>query len=135
MDINMNNVGQRIKHRRKELILTQTDIYRRCGIASGALSQIENGTRTPSVVIFYKLSQILECNMEWLLTGLSTNSDTLLFSENEYSLIQGYKELSECDKNELIEILQMKLRKPQNQRHTAPKSSISANTKNDSMVG
>lgn len=52
MDISMESVGNRIKTRRKELGLTQTDIFNACGIQSGALSRIENGTSTPSVFLF-----------------------------------------------------------------------------------
>ena len=47
------NIGNRILERRKELQLTQTDIYNKCGLATGALSKIENGLRVPSGMIFY----------------------------------------------------------------------------------
>ena len=60
MELDMMGIGERIKTRRKELKLSQTDIYERCDITSGALSKIENGKTTPSVIAFYKLSQVLE---------------------------------------------------------------------------
>ena len=63
MELDMIGIGERIKTRRKELKLSQTDIYERCDITSGALSKIENGKTTPSVIAFYKLSQVLECDM------------------------------------------------------------------------
>ena len=69
MDISMTSIGERIKNRRLELGLTQTDIYQACGISSGALSKIENGNRTPSVLSFYELSKVLKCSMDWLTTG------------------------------------------------------------------
>ena len=43
MELDMIGIGERIKTRRKELKLSQTDIYERCDITSGALSKIENG--------------------------------------------------------------------------------------------
>ena len=89
----MNDIGKRIKERRKELNLTQNEIYEQCGIASGALSQIENGTRTPTILIFYKLAQTLKCNMEWLITGFSTNEKKL--NENELELLSYFKYLPE----------------------------------------
>ena len=52
MNISMDIVGNRIRERRKELKLTQTDMHRECGITSGALSQIENGNRVPSAIAF-----------------------------------------------------------------------------------
>lgn len=35
MDVSMESIGERIKARRKELQLTQTDIFEMCGIRSG----------------------------------------------------------------------------------------------------
>ena len=52
MELDMMGIGERIKTRRKELKLSQTDIYERCDITSGALSKIENGKTTPSVIGF-----------------------------------------------------------------------------------
>ena len=54
MELDMIGIGERIKTRRKELKLSQTDIYERCDITSGALSKIENGKTTPSVISFHK---------------------------------------------------------------------------------
>ena len=59
MELDMLTVGERIKKRRNELGLSQTDIYKECEITSGALSKIENGKTVPSVYVFYKLSTIL----------------------------------------------------------------------------
>lgn len=92
MDIDMISVGQRIKDRRKELNLTQTDVYHQTGIASGALSQIENGSRSPSIMIFYKLAVALDCSTDWLLTGKSTDSNNSVFSESEENIIEMYRE-------------------------------------------
>lgn len=118
MDINITDIGNRIKNRRKELGLTQTDIYQECGIASGALSQIENGNRTPSAIAFYKLSQVLNCNMEWLITGIATSMQSFIISESEEKLLNNYRELTQEDQDELIAILQMKLQKIQNKRNS-----------------
>lgn len=92
MFYDMKDIGNRIKERRKELKLTQNDIYEQCGIASGALSQIENGTRTPSILIFYKLSQTLQCNVDWLITGKSTNQK---MSDNETEMLSYFNLLPE----------------------------------------
>lgn len=108
MKISMISVGHRIKERRKELHLTQIDIYKKCGIASGALSQIENGTRTPSVIIFYKLAQALDCSMDWLLTGNSTNSENDEFSENEKNILGYYNGIPKNDQEEILMLLQLK---------------------------
>lgn len=135
MNIDMTSIGNRIKNRRKELKLTQTDIYNICGIASGALSQIENGTRTPSILIFYTIAQVLNCNMEWLVTGSSTNADNFTIYENEETLVKGFRKLPEDEQNELIKILELKLQKIHETRKTTAKSSHSTGTDNNTMVG
>lgn len=136
MDIDMISIGKRIRERRNELKLTQTDIDRKCGIKSGALSQIEHGTRTPSVITFYALARVLNCDMEWLITGKSTNSEAHKIYEKEEGdvscdyLINGclietdirnnadetrllnyYRLLSNNDKNEIKDLIDFKLYK------------------------
>ena len=135
MDIDMISVGQRIKDRRKELNLTQTDVYHQTGIASGALSQIENGSRSPSIMIFYKLAVALDCSTDWLLTGKSTDSNNSVFSESEENIIEMYRELSDDDKDELFEILSLKLRKARRGKSRSEKSSASMTTEKADMVG
>ena len=99
MEIIMKSIGERIRNRRKELHLTQTDIRAACGISSGALSEIENGNRTPSVIIFHALSEVLQCSMDWLATGESPNTEVLssLASEDsksntENELLKGFRQ-------------------------------------------
>lgn len=133
MEINMPAIGERIKTRRLELHLTQTDIYEQCGIASGVLSRIENGKNVPSVIAFYKLSQVLKCDMNWLATGFSTNMENSSFYKNEEELLNGFRKLSEEDQEEFIEILRLKLRKAQRAR-SANSSSFNS-IDNESMIG
>ena len=105
MELDMMGIGERIKTRRKELKLSQTDIYERCDITSGALSKIENGKTTPSVIAFYKLSQVLECDMNWLATGISSNMQKSNICKLEEELLNGFRELPEDDKEELMGFL------------------------------
>lgn len=135
MDIDMESVGNRIKNRRKEMQLTQIDIYNMCGIRSGALSRIENGTSVPSVILFYKIAQILDCDMQWLLTGNSPNMQIPDFSINEETLLEGFRELSEDEQEELLGILKLKQQKGKKQKETPAKLSRLVDTNNDGMVG
>ena len=135
MEIDMESVGNRIKNRRKEMQLTQTDIFNMCSIRSGALSRIENGTSVPSVILFYRIAQILECDMQWLLTGGSSNMENFTISKNEEAFLEGFRELSEDDQEELIGLLEMKLRKTHKVRETSAKSSGLTNTEKGSKVG
>lgn len=123
MEINMIGIGNRIKARRNELGLTQTDIYRECGIASGALSKIENGKTTPSIIAFYRLSQVLECDMNWLATGVSSNLQSMDICKNEELILEGFRQLSSDDQDEIMEILHMKLRRVKRAKDMIEKSS------------
>lgn len=118
MKIIMKSIGERIKYRRKELHLTQTDIKAACGISSGALSEIENGNRTPSVIIFHELSEVLQCSMDWLATGKSPNTEISstfasedFKSNTENELLTGFRQLDQDDQEELMGLLALKLRK------------------------
>lgn len=135
MDISMDSIGSRIRERRKELKLTQTDMHRECGITSGALSQIENGSRVPSAIAFYSISQALQCSMEYLMTGTSPETKNIKFFGNEERLVEGFRELPEEDQEELMEILEMKLRKVKKEKDMTAKSSGLTSTEKGDMVG
>lgn len=135
MEINMESVGDRIKNRRKEMQLTQTDIFNKCGIRSGALSRIENGTSVPSVILFYRIAQILECDMQWLLTGVSSNMESPIFSKNEEMLLSGFQKLSEEEQAELLGILELKLKKAHKVRMDSTGSYNLTEIDNSCMVG
>lgn len=118
MEIIMKSIGERIRDRRKELHLTQNDIKSACGISSGALSEIENGNRTPSVVIFHALANVLECSMDWLATGESSKTENAsssasgdILNDVESDLLKGFRQLDQDDQDELMGLLALKLRK------------------------
>ena len=131
----MKSIGSRILGRRKELRLTQTDIYNKCGLATGALSKIENGIRVPSCTIFYDLACALDCSMDWLMTGKYANEHNINLCQKEENFLNGFRELSEDDQEELMGLLEMKLRKTHKARETSAKSSGLTNTEKSSMVG
>ncbi len=139
MELDMQTIGLRIKNRRKELRLTQTDIKSAVGISSGNISDIENGNRLPAASTLVQLSNVLECSIDWILTGSSPASENFEISDTgdkrEAELLKGFRELPDEDQDELIGILEMKLRKVQKARGTSAKSSGLTNTENGSMVG
>lgn len=118
MEIIMKSVGERIRNRRKELRLTQTDIRAACGISSGALSEIENGNRTPSIITFHALSEVLQCSMDRLATGESLDAESLFASSSENlklrteaELLKGFRQLDKNHQNELIDFLNFLLQR------------------------
>lgn len=135
MELNMMSIGERIKTRRLDLHLTQTDIFEQCGIASGTLSRIENGKNIPSIIIFHKLAHVLKCDMDWLATGKSSNTQILNLCESEENLLNGFRELPEDEQTELLEILEMKLRKLHKARSNSAPSYQSTDLKKGNVAG
>lgn len=139
MELNMQTIGLRIKNRRKELRLTQTDIKSAVGISSGNISDIENGNRLPAASTLVQLAHILECSTDWILTGITPTSENLATSdsgdERETELLKGFRELPNEDQEELIGILAMKLRKVQKARGTSAKSSGLTDAEKSNKVG
>ena len=89
-----NMIGQRIKERRKELKITQTQIQQETSISSGNLSCIENGKYLPSAVALLELSKILDCSIDWMLTGKSSISENASILDNEEAeLLNGFRKM------------------------------------------
>lgn len=135
MEDDMIRIGNRIKQRRKAIGLTQTDIFQECGVSSGALSKIENGTRIPSFILFYRISQVLQCDMEWLITGESSNSQNNKICKKEEELLDGFRKLSAEDQEEMAEILKIKLRKQRNITGEKEKSYSLRDTEKNDIAG
>lgn len=130
------SIGTRIKQRRKELGLTQVQIKQATGISSGNMSEIENGNKLPSTPALISLSTILDCSIDWMLKGETPKRENIFLSdERDKQLLEGFRELSEDDKGELIEILQMKLRKMKKEKDMIVKSSGLTGTEKGNMVG
>lgn len=56
----MVRLGDRIRARRKELGMNQTDLAERAGMTASFVSQVERGVTSPSIDSLYKISQALE---------------------------------------------------------------------------
>lgn len=121
------SIGTRIKQRRNDLGLTQTQIKQETGISTGNMSEIENGLKLPSTPALISLSNILDCSIDWILKGESLNRETES-DQRERRLLYGFRNLSEENKEELMEILEIKLRKSVTASGVKSKLSLSENT-------
>lgn len=90
------SIGERIAARRKELGITGQQVKERTGISTGNLSGIEKGSSLPSATALIGLSQILNCSVDWILTGkspISEFSNSRVLSEGEEELLSTYNKL------------------------------------------
>ncbi|MCM1304600.1 MAG: helix-turn-helix domain-containing protein [Lachnospiraceae bacterium] len=106
-------IGERIKKRRKELQITQTQISEKTGISSGNLSGIESGKNLPSATALIGLSDMLNVSVDWLLKGDSSLLEIL--TPDEKTLLSEYRNLPPCEKDELLGIMTLKMQKINNQ--------------------
>ncbi|PPC64167.1 LexA family transcriptional repressor [Pantoea sp. ICBG 1758] len=65
----MNTVGSRIRFRRRQLKLTQKDVAEYLGISASAVTQWERDVTVPSGENLLRLSQVLSCSPEWIVSG------------------------------------------------------------------
>lgn len=130
------SIGARIKQRRKELGFTQMQIKQEIGISSGNMSDIENGNKLPSTPALISLSSILNCSIDWILKGENYDNKTqFLSNERETLLLNNFRKLSINDQEELIEILEIKLRKIQKERGTYTESSPLPKVQSSNIAG
>lgn len=128
MKLNDSTIGTRIKNRRKELGITQVDVKNATGISSGNMSEIENGNRLPSTPTLLQLSTLLQCSIDWILIGESPNLENSSFSnlrDDEIELLTTYRKLPSDEKDEVLEILHLKVTKFK--KRVNAKSSLSEN--------
>lgn len=113
MENNLNeDVGKRLKNRRKQLGITMADIQEKTNISTGNLSLIENGKHLPSALALIELSEILDCTIDWILKGdcFRTKAGNLI-KEDEMYLLKNYRQLSTDAREEVIEFSELKLRR------------------------
>lgn len=127
-------IGIRLKERRKELGITLTQIHDQTGISTGILSAWERSEKLPSAPSLMKLSNVLQCSVDWILFGeqrfsKSPNSENIIpesyiLSSLESELISFYSELLPEDQEEILDIIKLKIKR----KNRREKSSNSVNT-------
>lgn len=112
-----NMVGIRIRQRRDELNLTPKDIKSLTGIGSGHLSEMETGKKLPSTPTLIKLSEVLKCSIDWILTGRDSQSERsdVGLSDRNSEIISLFNRLKPDDQEEIIDIMKLKIKRRINQ--------------------
>lgn len=73
--MNLQDLGDRIRHRRKKYGLTQTDIANAVQVSPQAVSKWERGENAPDISCLSNLAQLLGVSIEWLLGCHSVDKD------------------------------------------------------------
>lgn len=62
-------IGQRVRDKRKEFGLTQTEVARCTGEYAPVISYIERGERQPTLEQVLRLAEFFDVTTDWLLMG------------------------------------------------------------------
>lgn len=66
------NVGENIRIRRESLGIKQAELAENVGISQPMLSQIERGTKNPSIQVGRVIAKCLNCSMDELCEDIRT---------------------------------------------------------------
>jgi transcriptional regulator with XRE-family HTH domain len=104
----MNEIGYRVRSIRKSNGLSQVQFSETIGISQGNLSEIEIGHSNPSAETIISIGLKYQVNLDWLLLG-SLGEDSLTYqNEIEKELLMVYRDLSDYDQKEILEIVLLK---------------------------
>ncbi|MEK5321813.1 helix-turn-helix transcriptional regulator [Paenibacillus sp. FSL L8-0644] len=111
----MKTLGEKIKIIRKMNKLNQTEFSSIIGVSQGTLSELEKDKYRPSVETIIALKLNFNIDLEWLLLEGPVNSNIGLFhiqiDEFELRLVSNLRKLNLEDKQEIGEIINLKLKR------------------------
>lgn len=108
------SIGSRIKLRREELGLTQTELAKLIGVSKGSIGNYESEISCPNENILIKLFSVLDCDANYLYYDDINKSDDQLDSK-EISMIKKYRALDERGKNMIDMVLDLEYTNSQEQ--------------------
>jgi transcriptional regulator with XRE-family HTH domain len=102
--MNKDSISELIRNRRNELQMSQTQLAKKAGLTSAAISQFESGARKPSFDALSKLSFALNVSTDYLLGNQVQSHDSTL-TDPEFSIIfRDIVQFSEEDKKLIIDV-------------------------------
>lgn len=97
------SIGSRIKERREELGLTQTQLAEMLGVTKGAIGNYETDANSPKASIMYKVFSVLKCDANYLYQDEAPNLNSDMLSEDRRSLLKMYDSLNQEGQEKLID--------------------------------
>lgn len=117
------SVALRIKKRRMELKMTQTQLAKAAKLTPAAISQFESGARKPSFDTLSSLADALKVTTDYLLGKKEQSYDDLLADPRVSVMFRGIMDLSEKDKETMLEFYEFLKTKNENQKINPPLAS------------
>lgn len=102
--------GEQIKNIRKSHKFTQIQFAKILNISQGNLSEIESGKLDPSLEIVIILCKDFNFDFNGFINQLDERTP-LLLDKSETQIIYGYRQLQDEAKDEIVDYLQLKLKR------------------------
>lgn len=96
------SIGSRIKQRREELGITQTELAALIGVTKGAIGNYETDANSPKASIMYKIFDVLKCDANFLYQD-ETNYQETNVPKGERLLVSYFNHLNAEGQNKLLD--------------------------------
>ena len=103
--------GSRLKNRREELGLKQSELGQRLGITGSAIGNYENGSSSPKADILYRIFDVLKCDANYLFQDEMRELEIDDCTVPEVKMIKKYRALDEHGKEAIDSILEIEYRR------------------------
>lgn len=104
-DLDFKAIGLKIRERRQAVGITQEAIADKLDVNPSHISNIECGRANPSLTALVKIANILQCSVDYFISGEYTYK---INKDEEKNLdIQIMEKLRYCDTNKKIKVLKM----------------------------
>ncbi len=80
-ELNYIEIGKRVKIKRKEFGITQEKLSELIDVCPSYISEIERGYSIPSLSTICKIAAILQCDLDYLVFGITESNADKTFSE------------------------------------------------------
>lgn len=85
-------IAARLKERRVELRLTQEEVARRAEVSKSFMSELETGITTGNGLIYVRLAIVLECTVQYLLTGQEPPESLTVLAARAVGLLEDIRD-------------------------------------------
>jgi len=97
--------GSRLKQRREQLGLKQSELGQMLGVTGSAIGNYENDVSSPKAEILYQVFDVLKCDANYLFQDEMRTIETNDFTVSEINIIKKYRILDEYGKKMIDVVL------------------------------
>ncbi len=97
--------GSRLKERREELGLKQSELGKLLGVTGSAIGNYENGISSPKADVLYQVFNVLKCDANYLFQDEMKELESDDFTVPEIKIIKKYRALDQHGKNTVTAVL------------------------------